>query len=81
MWSEMLDSKSFWKNCYMTTDEIVPILEGLDEYNMTEVGFQDTANALTPIPLIGCAFDQWAFTWKQFSVSPSYSAWNKDWRL
>lgn len=42
----------------MTKDEIVPILEGLDEYNMTEVGFQDTANALTPIPLIGCAFDQ-----------------------
>ena len=36
----------------MTTDEIVPILEGLDEYNMTEVGFQDTANALTPIPLL-----------------------------
>ena len=27
----------------MITDEIVPILEGLDEYNMTEVGFLTTA--------------------------------------
>ena len=26
----------------MITDEIVPILEGLDEYNMTEVGFLTT---------------------------------------
>ena len=27
----------------MMTDEIIPILEGLDEYNMTEVSFQITA--------------------------------------
>ena len=27
----------------MVTDEIIPILEGLDEYNMTEVSFQITA--------------------------------------
>ena len=27
----------------MISDEIIPILEGLDEYNMTEVSFQITA--------------------------------------
>ena len=30
----------------MITDEIIPILEGLDEYNMTEVSFQITVRHL-----------------------------------
>ena len=35
----------------MISDEIIPILEGLDEYNMTEVSFQITAcHTVWPIP-------------------------------
>ena len=36
----------------MIADEIIPILEGLDEYNMTEVSFQITACNLSAV-LIG----------------------------
>ena len=38
----------------MISDEIIPILEGLDEYNMTEVSFQITA-CHTVWPILRCS--------------------------
>ena len=64
----------------MMTDEIIPILEGLDEYNMTEVSFQITA-----CNLLRCsdwsrqlAYELWLGF---FLVSSSYSTRDKNRRM